>query len=108
MSNPLDFTGKRALIVGGSSGIGHGIARGFVECGAEVHHWNTSQEDNYNGGLSDFSRLTFHQLDVTDRSAASKLSKLAGDFDMLVKSGSVRYGREEFERPGWDAVVESI
>jgi len=109
MSNPLDFTGKRALIVGGSSGIGHGIARGFVECGAEVHITGTRpRKDDYNGSSdSDFSRLTFHQLDVTDRSAASKLSKLTGDFDMLVLSqGSVRYGREEFERPGWDAVVE--
>lgn len=27
--NDLDFSGKRVLVVGGSSGIGNGIARGF-------------------------------------------------------------------------------
>ena len=35
--NPLDFTGKRVLVVGGSSGIGNGIAQRFRAAGAEVH-----------------------------------------------------------------------
>ncbi len=30
------FVGRRVLVVGGSSGIGAGIARGFLEAGAEV------------------------------------------------------------------------
>ncbi len=29
MSDPLDFTGKSVLVVGGSSGIGNGIAQAF-------------------------------------------------------------------------------
>ena len=33
MANDTDFTGKRVLVVGGSSGIGNGIAHGDVECG---------------------------------------------------------------------------
>ena len=39
--NDLDFSGKRVLVVGGSSGIGNGIARGFRARGAEVHIWGT-------------------------------------------------------------------
>ncbi|KAK0348684.1 hypothetical protein LTR94_036205, partial [Friedmanniomyces endolithicus] len=30
----LDFTGRRVLVVGGSSGIGNGIAQGFRAAGA--------------------------------------------------------------------------
>ena len=34
--NELDFTGKRILVVGGSSGIGNGIAQAFRARGARV------------------------------------------------------------------------
>ena len=36
MSDPLDFTGKRVLVIGGSGGIGNGIAQSFVRRGADV------------------------------------------------------------------------
>src|SRR5664280_383524 len=35
--NELDFTGKTLLVVGGSSGIGNGIAQAFRAKGADVH-----------------------------------------------------------------------
>jgi len=34
---PLDVANKTVLVVGGSSGIGHGIARAFHDRGAEAH-----------------------------------------------------------------------
>ena len=37
----LDFSGKTVLVVGGSSGIGNGIAHGFLSRGAQVHVWGT-------------------------------------------------------------------
>ena len=37
--NELDFSGKTVLVVGGSSGIGNGIAHGFRQRGADVHVW---------------------------------------------------------------------
>ena len=39
--NELDFTGRRVLVVGGSSGIGNGIAQAFRAKGAGVHVWGT-------------------------------------------------------------------
>jgi len=35
-SNPLDFTGKVALVTGASSGVGLATARAFAEAGATV------------------------------------------------------------------------
>src|SRR5207249_4269214 len=37
----LDFTGKTVLVVGGSSGIGNGVAQAFRARGAAVHVWGT-------------------------------------------------------------------
>jgi NAD(P)-dependent dehydrogenase (short-subunit alcohol dehydrogenase family) len=36
MSNPLDFTGKVALVTGAASGMGLATARAFAEAGAAV------------------------------------------------------------------------
>ena len=33
---PLDLTGKVAVVIGGTSGIGHAIALGLAEAGADV------------------------------------------------------------------------
>jgi len=35
--NELDFSAKQILVVGGSSGIGNGIAQAFRAKGARVH-----------------------------------------------------------------------
>ena len=48
--NELDFTAKTVLVVGGSSGIGNGIAQAFRGRGAEVHVWGTRPSaDDYAG-----------------------------------------------------------
>jgi len=33
---PLDLTGRIAVVIGGTSGIGHAIALGLAESGADV------------------------------------------------------------------------
>ncbi|HAJ45751.1 MAG TPA: 3-oxoacyl-ACP reductase, partial [Alphaproteobacteria bacterium] len=40
-TNPLDFSGQTVLVVGGSSGIGNGIAQAFRHAGANTHIWGT-------------------------------------------------------------------
>ncbi|WP_304309046.1 SDR family oxidoreductase [Pseudacidovorax intermedius] len=37
----LRFDGQRVLVVGGTSGIGNGIAQAFRAAGAQVHVWGT-------------------------------------------------------------------
>ncbi|MEO0463534.1 MAG: SDR family oxidoreductase [Pseudomonadota bacterium] len=109
MTNPLDFTGKRVLVTGGSSGIGNGIAHGFRTHGADVIVTGTRPDegDYLEAEDSDFTGLQYRQLDVTDRDAAQALAAQIGPVDVLVQSqGIVRYKRAEFEREGWDQVVD--
>lgn len=109
MTNLLDFTGKRVLVTGGSSGIGNGIAHAFAKAGAEVHVTGTRPDegDYLENEDSDFTGLTYHQLDVTDREAPAALADTIGAMDVVIQSqGTVRYGRQEFAREGWDAVVD--
>ena len=44
--NPFDLSGKTALVTGGNSGIGLGMARGLAEAGADVCIWATNPDKN--------------------------------------------------------------
>lgn len=47
MTHPaFDLTGKAALITGGNSGIGLGMAEGLAKAGANVCVWGTNEEKN--------------------------------------------------------------
>jgi len=97
--NDLDFSGKRVLVVGGSSGIGNGIARGFSARGAEVHVWGTraSAEDYAGQEGSDLDGLHYAQVNVADFDS----------LDVLVQSqGFVRYKQAEYAKKGWDEVMD--
>ncbi|UYH53997.1 SDR family oxidoreductase [Qipengyuania sp. SS22] len=108
MTDPFDFSGKTVLVIGGSSGIGNGIAQGFRQHGALVHVTGTraAASDYTASEGSDLAGLTFHRLDVSDASATASFA-LPDRLDVVVLcQGTVRYSREEFERDGWDAVME--
>ncbi len=104
MTDPLDFSGKTALVIGGTSGIGNGIAQGFREAGANVHVTGTrGTAEDYPD--SEMEGLSFHSLDVSDRDAVDAFA-WPDRLDVVVLcQGIARYGREEFTREGWDAVM---
>ena len=104
----LDFTGRTVLVVGGSSGIGNGIAQGFRARGAEVHVWGTrpSAADYAGAEGSDLMGLAYAQVDVADRDAIADTLPDFEQLDVLVLcQGTVVYRRGEFERAGWDQVM---
>lgn len=108
--NDLDFTGKTALVVGGSSGIGNGIAHSLKDRGAEVYVWGTraSAADYDNAEGSDLTGLHYEQMDVSDYQAIADYKPGFDKLDMLILSqGIVVYRRGEFEMPGWLKVIDT-
>lgn len=108
MKDDTDFTGRRVLVVGGSSGIGNGVAHGFRERGAEVHVWGTraSAGDYDPADGSDLTGLGYSCVDVGDPDAIEAAPLPFDGLDVLILcQGTVVYRRGEFEREGWDRVM---
>ena len=106
--NPMDFAGRHVLVVGGSSGIGNGIAQAFRAAGAQVHGWGTraAAADYADEDGSDLDGLGYTQVDVSSAEAIAAAPVPFDRLDVLVLSqGIVLYKRQEFAAPGWDRVM---
>jgi len=108
-ANPLSLHGKKALVVGGSSGIGNAIAQKLRAFGADVHVWGTRPSANDYEGVegSDLTGLGYTQIDVADGDAVKNVAVPFDALDVLVLSqGVVLYKRQEFEIEGFRRVVD--
>jgi 3-oxoacyl-[acyl-carrier protein] reductase len=105
----LDFSGRRVLVVGGSSGIGNGIAQAFRARGACVAVCGTraSAADYSPDDGSHLEGLDYCRLDVGDPKQIETFSPSFATLDVLVLAqGAVIYRRGEFELDGFRKVVE--
>lgn len=105
----LDLQGRRVLIVGGSSGIGNGIAQLFRAQGAEVRVWGTrSSAADYAGEKgSDLTGLDYEQVDVSDPVSIEGAAGYPDGLDILVLAqGAVVYRRKEFEMETFRRVID--
>ena len=107
--NELDFSGKQVLVVGGSSGIGNGIAQAFRARGARVHVCGTraSAADYSPEEGSHLEGLDYARLDVGDPKAIENFKPSFDRLDVLVLAqGAVIYRRGEFQMDGFRKVLE--
>lgn len=82
-----DFSGKRVLVIGGSSGIGEAVAKAFVDAGAAVTIASRSA-DKLAAAASRIGEVTTVLLDTTDNRAVEAYFADAGGFDHVVVSAA--------------------
>src|SRR5262245_33043695 len=89
----MDFSGKTALITGGVSGIGFGIARAFSAAGIDLvlTYRNATYRDEAAAWFARERRAPprFVALDVTDRARWSELADEIGPVHVLVNNAGV-------------------
>jgi len=107
MSVSIDLSGKTALVSGGSSGIGLGIAQRFFAAGANVHVTGTRADASDYDHAQDLKDFSYHEVDVRNDDAVREVVAYLGKLDVLVCcAGSVAYGGKEFDITTFRDIVD--
>ncbi|PKK91926.1 MAG: beta-ketoacyl-ACP reductase [Candidatus Wallbacteria bacterium HGW-Wallbacteria-1] len=96
-SGAFDFSGKRVLVTGGTSGIGAAITEAFLQCGASVtalYGSDQAKAQAFFDSLGTLSQsLKTLRLDVSDYNAVESFFSGFGndsELDILVNSAGIR------------------
>jgi gluconate 5-dehydrogenase len=116
MSLLFDLKGKRALITGGTQGIGYAIAKGLGEAGATVII-NARNQEKLDKSIGELGTLGIQAkgsfFDVTHSEsvidAIAYIENNIGPIDILVNNAGIikRAPTEELEEKDWDNVVQT-
>ncbi|MDD2959243.1 MAG: SDR family NAD(P)-dependent oxidoreductase [Lachnospiraceae bacterium] len=115
MRNFTDLTGKKAIVTGGTRGLGYGMAEGLMEAGAEVVIVGSSDKVNTVAEELCGKGFTCHGLkvnlgDAKDRAEGfdKAVELLGGHLDILINGAGVqrRHPSEEFPVEDWNYVLE--
>jgi NAD(P)-dependent dehydrogenase (short-subunit alcohol dehydrogenase family) len=92
----FDFSGSRVLVTGGSNGIGAGIARAFLDAGADVSI--TGTRPSASDYPSDLSAYRYFPLELTDPAAIERVASAHASLDVLVNNAGATFpgGRNEY------------
>ncbi|TMJ71892.1 MAG: SDR family oxidoreductase [Alphaproteobacteria bacterium] len=117
MYKPFDLTGKVALVTGGNSGIGLGMARALAQAGADVAIWGTNAKKNA-AAKSELAagarKVVALECDVSDEKAVdaafaetlSKLGRIDGCFANAGVSGRGTASFLEMSSEEWRRVLK--
>jgi NAD(P)-dependent dehydrogenase (short-subunit alcohol dehydrogenase family) len=103
------LSGKTALVIGASSGIGLAVANLFAEAGASVHAAARRREaiDEGAGGRG----VVAHALDISEKEAVWRFIEEVGEesgIDVLVVAAGMNFPERRLEQltaESWDAMI---
>ena len=104
-----DLSGKTALVIGASSGIGLATATLFADAGAKVHAAARRRESIVEGAGG--RNVTAHALDISDQEAVWRTVEEVGEsdgIDILVVAAGMNFPERRLEQltaEGWDAMI---
>lgn len=111
----FDIRGNKAIITGGASGLGHGMAEGLLEAGAEVVILDVANQlpevvEAFRAKGYAAHGIKVNLLDEEKREEAftSALQLLGGRLDILLQAAGIqrRHKSEEFPLSDWQAVID--
>lgn len=111
----FSIKGKKAIVTGGSRGLGKGVVEGYLEHGAEVVIIARSKSVTELAATYRASGFVCHAVcaDLGDRMQRQgaffqALGLLGGELDILVNAAGtqIRHKAEQFPLEDWDAVLE--
>ena len=103
------LSGKTALVIGASSGIGLSVANLFAEAGARVHAAARRKEAIEEGAGE--REVVAHALDISDREAVRRVVEEVGEtdgLDVLVVAAGMNFPERRLEQltaESWDQMI---
>ena len=102
VNEPIDLTGRTALVTGAASGIGASVARALAGAGAKVH-----AVDRDHQGLAALAQSTGAAAITADLADLDALGDLPTDVDILVNNAGIQHVSpiEEFPLDRFDLIL---
>ena len=114
MTNLFDLTGKKAIVTGGTRGLGWGMAEGLMEVGVSVVIFGTSEKvytvaEEFCARGFDCKGLVVDLSKAAERKAGfEKAVELLGGLDILINAAGIqrRHPSPNFPMDDWNEVIE--
>lgn len=114
MTNLFDISGKKAIVTGGTRGLGWGMAEALLEAGCQIviigssdRVFETAEEFGKKGYDCHGVKADLRSREENYRAFQESLNILGGDLDIMVTAAGIqrRHSAEEFPMEEWDEVI---
>ncbi len=111
----FNLEGKKAIVTGGTRGLGHGMAEGLMEAGAEVVIYGTSdkvyevaKEFRESGYKCEGLVVNLGDIEGLENKFNESIDLLGGTLDIIINAAGIqkRHSSEVFPIEDWQEVID--